>query len=179
MSDQRPPNPLKSSVPPPSDLPRCPVCGNSYRQGELICPHCSFVFNRSGQTRLIDGDNITSTPVNRPLYAGLHAERSPITFEIGDKHIVLPLDEQFTVGRNNILASTQPDVDLGPFGAEEAGVSRCHALISYQGPLVYITDLSSLNGTKLNGVALAPDVPRLLHDKDELFLAHLKIRVRF
>jgi hypothetical protein len=180
MSGPQPPNPPKPSVQTPSETLRCPVCGKGYRSGELICPHCGFAFNRLGQTRIIDAEDTTSTPaVNRPLYESLHPTLSPITFEIGDKKIALPVVEQFTVGRNSALASVQPDVDLSPFDADELGVSRCHIQISYQGPFIHVTDLDSLNGTWLNGTALIPNVARLLRDGDDLRLARLAVRVRF
>ncbi len=157
----------------------CPKCRRRYQMGELICPHCGFALSRTGQTRLIASDEAIASPVNRPLYAGLVATPKPITFEIGDEKIVLPLEGQLVVGRISASNPVQPDVDLNPYGAEEAGVSRCHIQISHNGPLVYVTDLGSLNGTRINGTALASQVARLLRDGDKLEIAGLKITVRF
>jgi len=134
---------------------------------------------RQGQTHVIDsGDSPTLEPVNRPLYAGLVASPTLITLMIEGQQMVVPITEQIIMGRSCVTDNSQPDVDLTPFGAGEKGVSRGHVQFSCKGPLVYITDLGSLNGTRLNGTALIPEVPRLLRDGDSLQLGKLMIKVK-
>lgn len=159
--------------------PTCPVCHRPLRSGELICMTCSSLVLQTGHTRLIAADTPTPQAMNRPLYAGLVTDLKPITFDIEGKLLSLPIRGQIIVGRYSISSDIQPDVDLNPFGGETRGVSRHHVRISYLGALIYITDLGSLNGSWLNGMALIPQVRRLLRDGDLLQLGQLKIRVRF
>ncbi len=44
-----------------------------------------------------------------------------------------------------------PDINLEPYHAFEAGVSRIHAAIRLVDDQVLITDLGSGNGTRING----------------------------
>jgi hypothetical protein len=173
FSDQEDPPPERA------DALTCPMCKHQCRPGELLCPKCGFAFHRHGQTRVIDsGDSPLPDPISRPLYAGLVAKRQLITFEIEGEQLVVPITDQIVVGRSSDRDNTQPDVDLAPFGANEKGISRGHAQISCNGPLVYVTDLGSLNGTRLNGVVLVPEVARLLRDGDTLQLGKLTLKVK-
>jgi pSer/pThr/pTyr-binding forkhead associated (FHA) protein len=51
--------------------------------------------------------------------------------------------------------------------------------IRRKGPLIYITDLDSTNGTFLNGRRLMKAEERIIRDGDEIHLSHLLIRVSF
>jgi hypothetical protein len=80
--------------------------------------------------------------------------------------------------------STPVEVDLTEVGASDLGVSRTHALLQYDNGNegIYITDLSSTNGTFVNGVRLPANARTRLRDGDELqlgHLKHLKLGVRF
>jgi predicted component of type VI protein secretion system len=56
-------------------------------------------------------------------------------------------------------------------------VSRRHCALSLRDGRVWVEDLGSRNGTRLNGQPLA--TPRPLEDGDQLEVAHLPFRVRF
>ena len=73
------------------------------------------------------------------------------------------------------------DVDLGPFGGEDYGVSRVHAIIRFDraGERLILIDNSSTNGTFINGVKIPPDMESLLANGDELKLARMVFQVRF
>ena len=71
------------------------------------------------------------------------------------------------------------EVDLGPYGAYERGVSRQHAALRRQNDTVILVDLNSANSTFLNGQRLVPDQPRILRDGDEIRLGQLVLRVSF
>lgn len=64
--------------------------------------------------------------------------------------IPLPLQKEVTLGRNDPRASRQPEVNLEPHGAGEAGVSRFHARLRYTAMGWLLEDLNSTNGTSLN-----------------------------
>ncbi|MFN8371891.1 MAG: FHA domain-containing protein [Anaerolineae bacterium] len=71
------------------------------------------------------------------------------------------------------------DVDLNPYGAFQNGVSRRHAAISHDKGNIYIEDLESTNGTRINGFQLPPKEKFRLRDGDELELGRIRIVIRF
>ena len=85
--------------------------------------------------------------------------------------------EGFVLGRSDSKSSYLPDVDLAVFKALDKGVSRRHAaFVRYEGKL-HIVDLSSVNGTFLNGSRLSPEVPYPVHSGDRLVLGELTLQL--
>jgi pSer/pThr/pTyr-binding forkhead associated (FHA) protein len=83
--------------------------------------------------------------------------------------------EGFVLGRSDSKSSYLPDVDLASFRALDKGVSRRHAaLVRFQGKL-HVVDLSSVNGTFLNGSRLTPETPYPLNAGDRLTLGELAL----
>ncbi len=74
---------------------------------------------------------------------------------------VLPLPQQgeVLIGRSDPQVTPQPDVDLGPYGGGQAGVSRQHARLLYCPEGWLLEDLHSTNGTFLNGTQVLPGQP--------------------
>src|ERR1700674_3253307 len=105
--------------------------------------------------------------------------RKIIVFTIDDKSMTLPQAREIIVGRFAPTDSVQPDLDLGPFDAEHKGVSRRHVRISYNEAQFWLVDLSSMNGTWLNGSSLKPLLEYPLRDGDNLRLGSLEIGVKF
>jgi pSer/pThr/pTyr-binding forkhead associated (FHA) protein len=90
-------------------------------------------------------------------------------------HVDLSGTEGFVLGRSDSKSSYIPDVDLASFRALDKGVSRRHAaFVRYQGKL-HIVDLSSVNGTFLNGSRLTPETPYPLNAGDRLTLGELAL----
>ncbi|MBI5957744.1 MAG: FHA domain-containing protein [Chloroflexi bacterium] len=87
------------------------------------------------------------------------------------------LGAELVIGRADGGENTFVGLDLTPFGGDELGVSRRHALIHRQGDRVMIHDLHSSNGTTLNGKILEPEVDYLLKDGNALRLGDLQITV--
>ena len=83
------------------------------------------------------------------------------------------------LGRSDMYAGFQPDLDLTPYGGRTRGVSRAHVRLHRQGEHLYATDLSSDNGTFIGGRRLVPDVPYMLRSGDEMKLGSLNVRVLF
>ena len=73
---------------------------------------------------------------------------------------VLPLPQQseVLVGRDDPQVP-KPDVDLGPHGGGQAGVSRRHARFVRAPEGWLLEDLRSTNGTFLNGASVLPEQP--------------------
>ena len=89
------------------------------------------------------------------------------------------LASSLIVGRADEDDPQQPDVDLNPAGAKQAGVSRLHARFSLQENTLYVEDLGSTNGTRINGFDLIPGKSYRLTTGDELELGSLRMTARF
>lgn len=93
-----------------------------------------------------------------------------------DESISLEDRAEYTLGREDTITHTFPDIDLTPYGAAEAGISRRHAKVTRLGEgRYYIMDLSSTNYTHVNGERLEPFEPKVMADGDEVFLGSMKL----
>ncbi|HMM27273.1 MAG TPA: FHA domain-containing protein [Aggregatilineaceae bacterium] len=93
----------------------------------------------------------------------------------------LEVKSELILGRVDPTASTRPDLDLTPYGGQEAGVSRKHVAIlrDDQSQALYVEDLNSTNGTRLNGFWLDAGQRYRLRDGDRLELGDLILTLRF
>jgi hypothetical protein len=99
----------------------------------------------------------------------------------GDSHTTIGMEvkDKILIGRHDPVSGNVPDLDLTPFGAEERGVSRHHAqIILYEGAL-YLEDLNSTNGTRLNGFRLESQNGYRLRDGDEIEAGQIRLVLRF
>jgi pSer/pThr/pTyr-binding forkhead associated (FHA) protein len=99
----------------------------------------------------------------------------------GDNQTTVGLEvrDQIVVGRADPPANFHPDLDLTPYGGQKNGVSRRHVIITQGDKTLYIQDLGTTNGTRINGFQLEPQQPYRLRDGDELELGRVRITVRF
>jgi pSer/pThr/pTyr-binding forkhead associated (FHA) protein len=96
-----------------------------------------------------------------------------------DSGQILPLIDrnEYTVGRISEGQPVVPDLDLSPYQAYTAGVSRMHILLKRDGKRVVIMDLGSANGTYVNGKRLTPQTERLLSHGDVVALGKFKFQI--
>ena len=73
--------------------------------------------------------------------------------------LLLPVQGEVLIGRGDPQVTPRPDVDLGPHGGGQAGVSRRHARLLYSTEGWLLEDLHSTNGTFLNSVPVLPGQP--------------------
>lgn len=138
-------------------LTHCSVCGFENPVDARVCQRCGVALTRSG--------------------AALTGK-----FEIrlsSEARVAFPLEppdtEGYILGRTDEASDYLPDIDLAQYGAREQGVSRRHAaLVLYRGAL-HIVDLSSVNGTYLNGKRLLPETPYPLSMGDALKLGNMSL----
>jgi hypothetical protein len=103
-----------------------------------------------------------------------------LQFKIGDKKILLDMDEIIMVGRTADGEEAKGlNLDLSSFGAYQNGVSRQHAAITRHEGGLYIEDLGSTNGTRINGFQLTPRRKYRLRDGDEVEFARIRALIRF
>src|SRR4051812_48395701 len=88
----------------------------------------------------------TQTFAAQPWRIILYIGKSETVMSMG-----LEVSTPLTIGRADLVEQYIPGVDLGPFGAQDAGVSRRHAVLWGIEDALYIRDLESTNGTLING----------------------------
>ncbi len=98
----------------------------------------------------------------------------------GSSHLPLsiPLQPRLVVGRGSDSDSTEIHIDLTKQGAAEQGVSRRHAAFTFDGQAVWIEDLNSTSGTRINGFRIVAHRPYRLRNSDELEFGELRVVVR-
>ncbi len=98
----------------------------------------------------------------------------------GDKKIVLDIEDVMLIGR--LVEGDDPNMyalDLGSYGGYQNGVSRQHATITRHEGSLYIEDLGSTNGTRINGFQLTARRKYRLRDGDEVEFARLRTQIKF
>ncbi|MBN2469807.1 MAG: FHA domain-containing protein [Anaerolineae bacterium] len=165
---------------PEEEMIYCPACGRANRKQDVYCFACGEVLVTSTiSTRSLDPGtedlrHVSKTYFGRSSALLLHVRNHdrPILVRIQDKNEIL-------IGRSSQKTGTIPDVDLSPYSASEAGVSRQHARLKFQDNTITITDLGSVNHTYINGQRLHAHEVRVLRDGDEIRLGRLSVRVAF
>jgi hypothetical protein len=91
----------------------------------------------------------------------------------------LEVAQQLIMGRADIIDGHRPGLDLSPYGAQDAGVSRRHAVLVNAEDGLYICDLISTNGTHVNGYGLQPNKLYKLNrgDRIECGKMHITLQV--
>jgi serine/threonine-protein kinase len=92
----------------------------------------------------------------------------PATLSVPDR-------PELIVGRSDPQSNSYPDVDLGPYGGLELGISRRHFRLSRTGEQFYIEDLSSVNGTVINGQRIPSHNLHPLRPGDRIALGKMEL----
>lgn len=101
-----------------------------------------------------------------------------LKFSIVSAEVEFPVDSSILVGRTGSDSDADDiSLDLTPYGAYQYGVSRRHAQITLLNGALYIEDLNSTNGTRINGFQLTPRQRYLLRDGDEIEFARLAVNL--
>jgi pSer/pThr/pTyr-binding forkhead associated (FHA) protein len=138
----------------------------------------------SRATSLLDSQHVPPSPTAAPpsLFPATPGQKNSrrLAFFIGNEAtspIRFQVDEAIIMGRADTVEGYAPDLDLSPFGARDAGVSRRHAKIVFQDGALHICDLGSVNGTRLNGLKLPPNQLYRLNNGDRLECGNLRMTV--
>ena len=99
-----------------------------------------------------------------------------IAFKFGRKTVRVPVSERILVGRAGDT-DAQVALDLSQYGGYQGGVSREHAQILLRNGTLYIEDLGSTNGTRINGFQLKPNQLYRLRDGDEVEFARVRAAI--
>jgi hypothetical protein len=107
-----------------------------------------------------------------PVYSWLS-----LHFMGSGKIVPLASRNEFILGRLTEDSPILPDVDLTPYQASAAGVSRLHAMLKREANKAMVMDLGSSNGTYINGQRIRPDVDVPLRHQDVIALGALQIQI--
>ncbi len=154
----------------------CPHCGHENRAGTIYCERCGVALVPIPlSTRKFEGDDAVGSTdqlgTDGVLILQIENDETPIVVQMRREVILGRVTETEDAERTYI--------NLLPYGADEAGVSRRHARLLRDGQAVYLLDLNSTNGTHINGEPLPPGVEKRLRDGDELTLGRLKLYIYF
>ncbi|MBN1286849.1 MAG: FHA domain-containing protein [Anaerolineae bacterium] len=97
----------------------------------------------------------------------------------GQTTVGLEIIDEIVIGRTDPVAKFKPELDLTPYGGHSGGVSRRHAIIRQQDHALFLQDLNSVNGTRLNGGQLKPGQLYRLRHGDEIEVGKIKLLIRF
>ncbi len=155
----------------------CSNCGHGNLEGALFCDQCGVAMGMlSLGTKQLgdDSDDLQAgsekLSTENIIFLYVPSYEDPITVQVHDKIVLGRLG-----GEDNVI----PHVNLNPYGAEDGGVSRRHAILLREGSRLHISDLGSTNATYLNGQRVTQDEHLVVRDGDEVRLGHLSMRLFF
>lgn len=161
----------------------CQNCGKSQEQEDLFCANCGAKLAGAADEHGMPSEEelggvVTTRLRNSGALAIPQVGNARLSLHIIRSGQILPLDGpgEYIVGRVSEGQSILPDVDLEPYAAYESGVSRLHARITIQDTKIWITDLGSANGTRVNNEVLSPHQAHPLSHKDVVRFGRLSIQ---
>jgi hypothetical protein len=162
----------------------CSNCKHANMDGAMFCAECGSQL--AGKDTLITQNISTKQFENnkegRPrddTYQPFDGSDAWGSLHLLDTGQVLPLSvkDEFTMGRISEGQPIMPDIDLSPYQAYAAGVSRLHGVIKRVADHIIFIDLGSANGTYINGKRLTPNVEQVLNHGDIVALGKLKLQI--
>jgi serine/threonine-protein kinase len=140
----------------------CGNCGQPVAVDDAFCPHCG------ARQPMGVRPGVRASAAKLII---LDASPTPASFVLEKETNLL--------GRNDPHTGVFPEVDLTAHDPETK-VSRRHARVFREGTQYLVEDLSSVNGTYVNGsLKLYPKQPHPLQNGDELKLGETKLRFMF
>ena len=168
----------------------CPSCGNQNMAGAAFCDNCGTALPAGppaptpGPAPVASPPPVpTPTPQPAPAYPPQPAPPAqvyppPVAAPAISPRLVIqatnasvsfpPGEAEVTVGREDPVSQSFPEIDMNPHGGDEHGVSRRHAKIIIRGSQCFIEDLGAVNHTLVNKQKLQPKVQHPLNDGDEI-----------
>ncbi|MBI5964846.1 MAG: FHA domain-containing protein [Chloroflexi bacterium] len=162
----------------------CSNCKHSNLDGAMFCAECG--------AQLVGKDELTTQNITtkqfgelnkdiptQDVYQAFEGSDAWGSLHLLDTGQVLPLStrNEFTMGRISEGQPIMPDIDLSPYQAYAAGVSRLHGVIKRDGARIIFMDLGSANGSYINGKRLASNVEQVLNHGDIVALGKLKMQI--
>jgi hypothetical protein len=166
----------------------CPFCEKENPPGLLFCEHCGRQLINLSQLsrfttqelRMPKTDSVETFYSGKPGTGFLH-QSAFVTLDLMDSNrkIYLKTEGHISLGRADKETNWQPTIDLTPYGASEKGVSRAHADLYFESDQVFLLELGSANGTRINGTPVQTGQAQLVHNGDVLELGQFRLKVHF
>ena len=160
----------------------CPNCSHQEPQGAIFCSECGTKLISSdglstASIRATDGQLVHSEPAPKPA-APIPVSGAQVNLHIIRTGQIIPLEGrgEFTIGRVSDGQSILPDVDLAPFDGYSQGVSRLHATVKLREGQIYVEDLGSSNGTRINNTKIPSLVDYMIQHGDVISLGRFKLQ---
>jgi len=165
----------------------CPNCLKKELVGSLFCTECgeqlvddhgTSPLSQPEAVRSSTSEVISATQEQEFLFPP-PIQDAPFALNIISSGKIIPIRDykEITIGRYSKGAPLIPDVDLSDHKAYESGVSRIHASIQISEECITVTDLESVNGTRINGRKITPNEPYTVKNGDILTLGKFKIQI--
>ena len=177
--------PAQSNSPAPFLV--CGGCQYHNRPGAVFCESCGSRLSETAAP-LSTSASIPGPPETPPLEGNAlplyeppikpsqTAVKARLYFPGSNSSLDLPHNQaEIIIGREDAISGVFPDIDLEPYAAQDAGVSRRHIKLHSQGSAWTVEDLNTVNGTFLNRQKLSANQPALLKHGDELRLGKLAL----
>jgi hypothetical protein len=162
----------------------CPNCRHGELEGTLFCNECGtqlVVVDRMATQSL---KHVSTNALKSPFFNRLTGPFTTtgqldtlISLHLLESGEVIQLSGKKEYGLGRAAdGNTDVDVDLSRFEAYAQGVSRSHAILKVDSQRVYITDLGSSNGTRVNGQKISSNIDFPLNHGDLIALGKLKMQ---
>lgn len=156
----------------------CAHCGKENPEGTIYCERCGVALVQmpltTRQLSTDEAERLTTSALGPEgvLILQVGANLTPAMFRIKVK-------KEIVLGRVTDFSEGVTYINLTPYGADEGGVSRRHARLMRDNNAIYLMDLNSTNGTRLNGEPLTASTERRVQDGDEIMLGRLRLYIYF
>jgi len=171
--------PQEAAASPAPTAGECPACGAKVGPGDAFCEFCGAALVGMAPRGAV-GAQAQAAPTPAAPVSPAAPAMARARLVLADSGVELPVQEgkETLVGREDPFSGIFPDIDLTPYGAEEAGVSRRHFRIAAAAGQYTIEDLNSTNLTLLNQNKLDPGKKAPLKDGDAIRAGRLKLVFR-
>ena len=162
----------------------CPICKHKNPFDAKQCHFCgAHLESRPAPVTTATGldsqpDLVIETSYHLEQLARLPADALMLFVMNEQQPEIIRNTEKVVLGRN-VAGDPPVTCDLSPYNAAELGVSRQHALITFDGGSCTVADLGSTNGTWLNENRLIPQKRYLTYSGDLVRLGNMQIFVYF
>ena len=158
----------------------CPVCQHANEETAVMCTNCGAIIDGIPTNLVTNPEQAPpleakSTVINATLIpadgVGIHVAGTLMPY-------YLSFDKELILGRQP-GAPLETMLDLSVLNAFDLGVSRRHAMITRRGSDFEVRDLTSRNGTWLNGKQLLPNQPYRFASGSQLRLGRMQLFIMY
>lgn len=147
----------------------CPTCKLGIDANSIVCRHCGTALGVTPPGTVDDTADLTVGLPNPLSGMAIYPVGTTIPIEVTE-------DKEFILGRET-GGGSEKVIDLTNLDGFAMGVSRRHAMVRAVESGYVLIDLSSSNGTWLNGQILVPTIVYELPSGSNVQLGHLKLIV--